>query len=160
MKDAVARAGGEQSQAHDELLMAQVAERNHEAFAELFDRHSPVVLGVLTRLMRQNDLAEQVLEETFLHCWLKADGYRPEQGSPRAWLLGIATWLGAVQLRQERARSPKREAVKAPYAFGQGERGWGEGVALRAFAYERRSQFSTWTASGTCPHRRLGDNTP
>lgn len=140
--------------------MAQVAEKNPEAFAELFNRHGPAVLGVLTRLMRQKDLAEQVLEETFLHCWLKADGYRPEQGSPRAWLLGIATWLGAAHLRRERARSPGRETVKAPYAFGEGGRGWGEAVALRTPVYERRSPSSTWTASGMCPRRRLGDSTP
>jgi DNA-directed RNA polymerase specialized sigma24 family protein len=140
--------------------MLQVAQRDQAAFAELFDRHGPVVLGVLIRLMRQKTLAEQVLEETFLHCWLKADGYRPEQGSPRAWLLGIATWLGAARLRQERARSPKRETVKAPYAFGEGGRGWGETVALRTPSYERRSLSSTWMASGTCPRRRLGDSTP
>lgn len=105
LKDVVPGVGWERSQAHDELLLIHVAQRDEAAFAELFDRLAPAVLGVLSRLMRRQDLAEQILEETFLQCWLQAGKYLPEQGSPRAWLLGIATTRGAACLRRERAVS-------------------------------------------------------
>jgi RNA polymerase sigma-70 factor (ECF subfamily) len=110
LKDVVQ--GDERSLAHDELLLIQVAQRNQAAFAELFDRLAPAVLGVLTRLTGRQDLAEQVLEETFLQCWIHAGTYRPEQGSPRAWLLGIATTRGAACLR--RARSLNAGGWKGP----------------------------------------------
>ena len=102
MMDVVARVGGEVSLTPDDLLMIHVAQGDRVAFADLFDRHSPVVLGVLIRLMRRQDLAEQILEETFLQCWMQAGAYRPEHGSPRAWLLGLATTRGAA--RRNRGR--------------------------------------------------------
>jgi RNA polymerase sigma-70 factor (ECF subfamily) len=91
--------------------MARVANRNHAAFTELFDRQSPVVLGVLFRLLGQRWLAEEALQETFLQCWMQAEDYRREQGSPRAWLLMIARSRGLDRLWRERSRTRREEAV-------------------------------------------------
>lgn len=104
--------GGEQARAREELLMAQVAEQDHAAFTELFDRLSPMVLGVLVRLLRQRAVAEEALQETFLQCWLQAEAYRPEQSSPRAWLLMIARSRGLDRLRRERSRGQREETVE------------------------------------------------
>ena len=90
--------------------MGRVAEGDREAFADLFDVLAPCILGVLIRLVRQRDLAEEALQETFLQGWLQAAHYRPELGSPRAWLLNIARSRGLDILRREGARS-RREAV-------------------------------------------------
>jgi RNA polymerase sigma-70 factor, ECF subfamily len=94
--------------------MAQVANKNHAAFTEFFDRQSPVVLGVLVRLLGQRWLAEEALQETFLQCWIQAGDYRPEQGSPRAWLLMIARSRGLDRLQRERSRGRREEAVRCP----------------------------------------------
>ena len=111
MRDSAAQVDGEEVRAHDELLMAKVADRDHAAFAEFFDRQSPVVLGVLMRLLGQRWLAEEALQETFLQCWMQAGDYRPEQASPRAWLLMIARSRGLDRLRRERSRGRREEAV-------------------------------------------------
>ncbi len=91
--------------------MARVAEGDREAFTELFDLVAPCVLGVLVRLVRQRDLAEEALQETFLQGWLQADNYRPEVGSPRAWFLNIARSRGLDILRRESSRRRREEAV-------------------------------------------------
>jgi RNA polymerase sigma-70 factor (ECF subfamily) len=91
--------------------MTQVADRNHAAFTEFFDRQAPVVLGVLVRLLRERWLAEEALQETFLQCWMQAGDYRREKGSPRAWLLMIARSRGLDRLRRERSRGRREEAV-------------------------------------------------
>jgi RNA polymerase sigma-70 factor (ECF subfamily) len=91
--------------------MERVAEGDREAFAELFDRVASCVLGVLVRLVRQRGLAEEALQETFLQVWLQADNYRPEAGSPRAWLLNIARSRGLDVLRREGSRRRREEAV-------------------------------------------------
>ena len=91
--------------------MTRVAKGDREAFAELFDRLAPSILGVLIRLLRQRGLAEEVLQETFLQVWLQAGNYRPEAGSPRAWLLNIARSRGLDALRREGSRQRREEAV-------------------------------------------------
>lgn len=93
--------------------MGRVADGDREAFAELFDRVAPTILGVLVRLVRQRTLAEEALQETFLQGWLQALHYRPELGSPRAWLLNIARSRGLDSLRRERSRYRREEAAVA-----------------------------------------------
>ena len=103
--------GFEASTNREEQLMSRVAAGDPDAFAELFDGLAPCILGVLIRLLRQRELAEEALQETFLQGWLQADRYRPELGSPRAWLLSIARSRGLDSLRRERSRSRREEAV-------------------------------------------------
>jgi len=88
--------------------MTLVAKGDREAFTELFDRLAPCILGVLIRLLRQRGPAEEALQETFLQAWLQADNYRPEAGSPRAWLLNIARSRGLDTLRRESSRRRER----------------------------------------------------
>jgi RNA polymerase sigma-70 factor (ECF subfamily) len=95
----------------DKVLMSRVAEGNREAFAELFDSLAPIILGVLVRIVRQRGLAEEALQETFLQAWLQADNYRPELGTPRAWLLSIARSRALDSLRREGSRRRREETV-------------------------------------------------
>jgi len=95
----------------ERLLITRISQGDREAFTELFDRLSPSILGVLVRLVRQRGLAEEVLQETFLQAWLQAENYRPEAGSPRAWLLNIARSRGLDALRRENSRRRREEAV-------------------------------------------------
>ena len=94
----------QESTEQEKLLMARVAAGDRDAFAALFDRVAPCVLGVLVRLVRQRGLAEEALQETFLQAWVQTGDYRPEAGSPRAWLLKIARSRGLDILRRENSR--------------------------------------------------------
>ena len=118
MRDSAAQVDGEEVRAHDERLMAKVADRDHAAFAEFFDRQAPVVLGVLMRLLGQRWLAEEALQETFLQCWMQAGEYRREQASPRAWLLMIARSRGLDRLRRERSRGSRSGMMKMAVMMG------------------------------------------
>jgi RNA polymerase sigma-70 factor (ECF subfamily) len=95
----------------EQSLITRVSQGDREAFAELFDRVAPCILGVLVRLVRQRGLAEEALQETFLQAWLQAGNYRPEVGSPRAWLLNIARSRGLDVLRRENSRRRREEAA-------------------------------------------------
>jgi RNA polymerase sigma-70 factor (ECF subfamily) len=101
----------ESSNERDRFLMTLIALGNCEAFAELFDRLSSCILGVLVRLLRQRTLAEEVLQETFLQAWMQAGDYRPELGTPRGWLLLIARSRGLDCLRREGSRCRREETV-------------------------------------------------
>lgn len=101
----------ESSNEQDRFLMTLIALGNSEAFAELFDRLSSCILGVLVRLLRQQSLAEEVLQETFLQAWMQSGSYRPELGTPRGWLLLIARSRGLDCLRRESSRSRREETV-------------------------------------------------
>ena len=92
-------------QARDLHLMGRVAAGDREAFAELYDRHAPVLLGFLTRMLRRRETAEEILQEAFVKAWRQAGRYRPERGVPRAWLLTLARSSAIDRIRSSQARS-------------------------------------------------------
>jgi CheY-like chemotaxis protein len=86
------------------LLLRRMAEGDSDALAELYDNLAPLILGMLVRLLPSRTLAEDVLQDTFLHAWWHTDAYRPEIGSPCSWLLALARSRGIDCFRREAAR--------------------------------------------------------
>jgi len=99
------------SEISDVELLRRVGGEDPDAFLALFDRFSPVVLGVLVRLLRQRASAEEVLQEVFLQVWISAGSYRENLGSPRTWVLGIARNRGIDRLRRRQSRARREEAT-------------------------------------------------
>ncbi len=76
--------------ASDAELVARVAVGDESAFAEVYDRHAHAVFGSAARLLGDRGAAEEVVQETWLTLWNRADRYDAARGSLVAWLLAIA----------------------------------------------------------------------
>ena len=76
--------------ASDQLLMTHIADADADAFAELYRRHIRRVLAQARKLCPNNEVAEEVAQETFISVWRSAHRYRPALGSASAWVSGIA----------------------------------------------------------------------
>jgi len=94
----------------DAVLLGRTARGDRDAFAALFDRHSPLVLGLLVRMLGRRAEAEELLQDAFLQVWREAERYRPEAASPRGWILMIARSRAIDRLRSHLARE-RREAA-------------------------------------------------
>jgi RNA polymerase sigma-70 factor (ECF subfamily) len=73
----------------DAELLAAVAEGDPEAFGTLYDQHAPWLLVRLRQRTTNQDLADQVAQETFLVVWREA-GRFGGRGEVGAWIWGIA----------------------------------------------------------------------
>lgn len=133
---AAAEAGRDPRLAEDVLLLGRVQGGDREAFAALFDRHAPVVLGLLVRILGSRPEAEEVLQEVFLQAWRQAARYDPGRSTPRGWLLVLARSraLDVVRSRESRRRREAETSV-APEVAPVGT----EELEER----ERRSQVSS-----------------
>jgi urease accessory protein len=100
----------EVSAERDRFLLLRVAEGDHEAFAELFNRLAPVVLAYLIPILRDPGRSEEILQETFLRAWVQAGRYRPELGTPCVWLLVMARSRALDSLRRDATRSRREVA--------------------------------------------------
>src|SRR6476660_6481704 len=74
----------------DAALVREVAGGSHDALAVLYDRHADAVFASASRLTSDRGLAEEVVQETFLGLWNRAESYDPAAGSLAAWLHTIA----------------------------------------------------------------------
>jgi RNA polymerase sigma-70 factor (ECF subfamily) len=105
------------SEETDERLLATVAEGNERAFAELYQEHSLAVFNYLLRLIHDRNLAEDLLQETFVAVWRGADGFR-HQAQVKTWLLRIAHNRAVSWLRRHRPQSMQENLEVADDAPG------------------------------------------
>ena len=73
----------------DEAVLAAIGRCEEAALAALYDRYGRPAFGLAYRVLGERGVAEDVVQEAFLAVWRHADRYRPERGSPRAWLMTI-----------------------------------------------------------------------
>lgn len=87
----------------DAHLLEGVATGDRDAFAALYDRLSPLVYGLILRVVRSPAIAEEVTQEVFLTLWSTAAAFDPARGSVRGWVLTIAHRRAVDVVRSEQA---------------------------------------------------------
>lgn len=73
-----------------ESLLRSVAAGDRTAFAEIYDRISSRVLGLVVRVLRDRSQSEEVTQEVFLEIWQQAAKFDANKGSGMAWVLTMA----------------------------------------------------------------------
>lgn len=69
--------------------MALLARGDESALGELYDRVGRIAYGLALRVIRDERLAEDAVQEGFLAAWRGAASFSPARGSARAWLLTL-----------------------------------------------------------------------
>jgi RNA polymerase sigma-70 factor (ECF subfamily) len=93
------------SRAIDLALLRRVVARDPLAVAELYDRYSSLLFGILMRILGNRPDAEEVLQEVFVRVWTRADMYDERLGAPAAWLIRIGRNRAIDRLRERRSRA-------------------------------------------------------
>ena len=105
--------------ASDAALVVAIGRWREDALAEVYRRHGGATYALARRLLNDNQLAEEVLQEVFLRLWNAPERFDSERGSLRAYLLAQIHGRSVDLLRSEtsRRRREEREARESP-AFG------------------------------------------
>ncbi len=73
-----------------ESLLSATASGDREAFQKLYQRSSGKLFGVLLRILKNRQMAEDALQDVYLKVWQKADAYSADKGKPISWMATIA----------------------------------------------------------------------
>lgn len=90
--------------ASDAALVVAIGRWNHDALAEAYRRHGGAVFALARRVLREQAAAEEVVQEVFVRLWSSPEGFDPERGSLRSWLLAKAHGRSIDVLRSDSAR--------------------------------------------------------
>lgn len=71
-------------------LLARTALGDRTAFERLYRLAAPNLFAQLTRLLRRNGWAEEILQETFVKIWQHAGSYNSERSAAMTWMTSIA----------------------------------------------------------------------
>jgi RNA polymerase sigma-70 factor (ECF subfamily) len=95
--------------ASDAALVVAIARYRQEALAEAYRRHAGAVFGLARRLLADQVLAEEVVQEVFLRLWNAPDRFDAGRGSLRSYLLAQTHGRSVDLLRSEGARRQREE---------------------------------------------------
>ncbi len=73
----------------DQLIL-RLQQNDRTAVGELYDAYSGALFGVVLRIVQSRELAEQVLQDTFLKAWRNFASYDASKGRLFTWLVNIA----------------------------------------------------------------------
>jgi RNA polymerase sigma-70 factor (ECF subfamily) len=79
-------AGDRHGPVDDAALVREVAAGSQDALAAVYDRHADAIFATALRLTSDRQVAEEVVQETFLALWNRAELFDPRTGSLAAWL--------------------------------------------------------------------------
>jgi RNA polymerase sigma-70 factor (ECF subfamily) len=96
----------------DEALIALVARGDDTALAELYDRVGRVAYGIAFRILRDERLAEDAVQEGFLAVWRSAATFRAERAKASTWVVTLVHRRAVdIVRREERRRAEPLEPV-------------------------------------------------
>ena len=95
-------------------LMAGVARGDQAAFERLYVATRAKLFGVVLRILRRNDLAEEVIQETYLKIWNNAGSFDAKLATPITWMVAIARnrALDVVRRKSEVSIEDEPEAME------------------------------------------------
>ena len=118
----------------DAVLLQRAAQGDENAFEQLYARHSVALFNYLLRLVRRSEIAEEILQETFIAVWQQAALFEG-RSAVKTWIFRIGHHKAVSWLRRNREHLTLDEGLLA----GEGsalwenaeQRAWEETDALR-----------------------------
>jgi RNA polymerase sigma factor (sigma-70 family) len=81
-----------------------VADADEQALAELYDRFGRVAYGLALRILRDETLAQDAVQEAFLGVWRSADRFLAERAKASTWILTLVHRRSVDLVRREDVR--------------------------------------------------------
>lgn len=97
------------------ILITRIGQHEDKALAALYDATASRVFGLVGRIVVDNALAEEVVEDTYWQVWRQAVRFDAARGRPLTWLLAMARSraIDALRRRERRALVPLEDEAQA-----------------------------------------------
>src|SRR6266571_1562784 len=106
----------------DEQLMQRISYRDLQAFRALYSRYANLVYSTSLRVVRDSQIAEDMVQEIFLRIWRKQQSYMRQRGRFLTWLTSVARNRAVDEIRSRNRRfrhetaSPEEQERELPAA--------------------------------------------
>ena len=101
-------------------IVELLQERNDKAISLLYDNYGDTLLGVAKKVVRSDDLAQDVLQESFVKIWKKSDSYDPSKAKLFTWLFRITRNTAIDKLRSVNTKTDKEIQIDVSDVYNIG----------------------------------------
>ena len=91
-------------------LIVQLKARKKYAFSVLYDNYAPALLGIATKIVRDQQVGEDVLQEVFVKIWRNINTYDTARGTLFTWMFNITRNASKDYLRSKKYQDQLRIA--------------------------------------------------
>jgi len=88
-------------------IVELLKERNEKAISLLYDHYGDTLYGVANKVLRNEELAQDVVQESFVKIWKKADSYDSTKAKLFTWLFRITRNTAIDKLRSINTKTSK-----------------------------------------------------
>jgi RNA polymerase sigma factor (sigma-70 family) len=83
----------------EEEIIKMMRARDQKVVRYLYDNYSVALLGIIFRIVKNNEIAEELLQETYVKAWNNFASYDTTKGRLYTWMLNIARNLAIDKVR-------------------------------------------------------------
>lgn len=91
-----------------EVLVTKFQQKDQKAFEELYNMYGDSMQGVIYNIVRDHDIAEEVMQDVFIKAWNNSASYSPEKGRFFTWILNIARNAAIDKTRSKAFKNSKK----------------------------------------------------
>jgi RNA polymerase sigma-70 factor (ECF subfamily) len=92
-------------------LITLLERRDKNSFAILYSRYAGNLYGIALRIVRSPEMAEDILQDSFVKIWMNIDSYDPSKGRLFTWMLNVVRHTAIDHLRS-RKRDPLHQPLE------------------------------------------------
>ena len=93
-------------------MLKRIGQGDRRSFEELYDRFSGVLFSTAYRMLKNQEAAEDVLQDVFIQIWKKAPLYNPTRGRPMTWAITLTRNKAIDLLRSTQRRGNLQDNVQ------------------------------------------------
>ena len=131
----------------DAAVVRRMAAGSEAALELIYDRYASAIFAAAYRLTSDRGTAEEVVQETFLALWNRAESFDPTAGS-------LAAWLHTIARNRADRPTPGRRAPTALVALSSAAGSDEDATPRRSSGWSRAGPSSPERASRRHPRRR------
>ncbi len=90
------------------------------AFEQLYDRYSAALYGMVIRMVKDEDVAKDVIQDSFIKIWKNASKYDPQKAKVFTWMYQVTRNTALDKLRQVKNRGEKEIQIKDSNVYNIG----------------------------------------
>jgi RNA polymerase sigma-70 factor (ECF subfamily) len=91
-----------------ETLVKQFQDKNQVAFEKLYEMYSKSIHGVVYNIVKDSDIADELMQDVFIKAWKKSETYSSKKGRFFTWILNIARNTAIDKTRSKAFKQSKQ----------------------------------------------------
>ncbi|MCU0443971.1 MAG: sigma-70 family RNA polymerase sigma factor [Microscillaceae bacterium] len=92
---------GSKIQAQEAELVERLRQKDRKGFAQLYDNYGSALYGVILKIVKIEEVAQDVLQDSFVKIWKSTDLYSRDKGTLFTWILNIARNTAIDKIRSQ-----------------------------------------------------------